>query len=88
MKLTWQTFAGGTCAAEGKYSYAAYGTFGQYHVEPVSWPNGRHKYYVVKFANMSGKSIGHGGLWHELGTVRHPQIGKKICREHAEKHFS
>lgn len=85
MKIRWQLFAGGTSAAAGKHSYAAYESVGQYHIDPISWPNGKHRNYRVMFANTAGK-LG-GLLWHTIGSTNSPNGGKKLCQEHATKHF-
>lgn len=82
----WLTAAGGTCAAEGKYSYAAYTTIGEYHIWPISAQNNcnRHVGYNVWFANTTGK-IG-TGLWRRLAVLTTLQDARRSCQTHMAEH--
>jgi hypothetical protein len=78
IRLTWHEFAGGTGAAEGKNSYQAItgGLNGreQYLIDPISWPNGRHRYYKLQY-------FGAGG-YRTLGTNARVAALKKMAAEH------
>ena len=79
--MKWHLFAGGTSAAEGKNSHLGITDWGNYYVDPITWPNGRHRGYVVRFANVKG--LVPGGLWKDLSP--HPvnlRTAKVICTEH------
>ena len=82
MKLKWQIFAGGTCAAEGKYAYHAKTDHGEYDISPVTTATGRHAGYLIHFVNTKGKVK--GGLWHNLGTCRSPNAAKRLATDHYE----
>jgi len=84
----WHTFAGGTGAAEGKYSYALLVPEGEYKIWPYTTKSGRHAGYHLKFAGTHGRPRGsHGGLWHDLGEHSSPQKAAKAARTHYEKGF-
>lgn len=78
IRLDWHTFAGGTAAAEGKNSYQAItgGLNGreQYLIDPISWPNGRHRYYKLQY-------FGAGG-YKTLATNARVATLKKAAAEH------
>ena len=84
-KEKWGTYAGGTAAAEGKHGQSLYIGQGHYSIQPISWPNGRHRGYLVHFIDDKGK-LGRG-LWNELGIARSPNAGKALCKAHFAKHF-
>jgi hypothetical protein len=84
-KDKWGTFAGGTFAEEGKHGQSLYIREGHYSIQPISWPNGRHRGYLVHFIDDKGK-LGRG-LWNELGIARSPNAGKALCKAHYAKHF-
>ena len=81
-KLRWpHTVAGGTGAAEGKHGYETERLpVGYYRIAPFSWPNGRHRGYVLHFVNDRGALA--GGLWQELGTHSSPNKAKGRALEH------
>lgn len=83
--MYWHTFAGGTCAADGKNSYLSKTNLGDYHIDPVSSPNNvnRHIGYLVRFSNIFG--LLEGGLWQQIGPLVNLREAKKLCREHYEK---
>lgn len=70
-KLKWpHTYAGGTGAAEGRHGYRSEATpFGYWTVQPISWPNGRHRGYVADFVNDKGAVP--GGLHQRIGGYNH-----------------
>jgi hypothetical protein len=78
IRLTWHEFAGGTAAAEGKNSYQAItgGLNGreQYLIDPISWPNGRHRYYKLQYFGVGG--------YRTLGTNARVATLKKMAAEH------
>lgn len=94
-KLAWSTFAGGTGAAEGKHSYSVRTEVGEYHVDPITTPTGRHRGYLARFANTRGVP-GITGLWSGVGekgeplaihaekVYRSPQAAKRAARLHYE----
>lgn len=81
MNLSWNMFAGGTSAARDKHSYQAItgGLNGRemYLVDPVSFENGRHSHYSVKYFGVRG--------YETLGKVRSPSAGKKLAADHYNK---
>lgn len=90
----WQTFSGGTGAAEGKHSYSRRMAHGEYHVNPISSHYGRHRGYSATFADTKGQ-MG-GGLWHTVTpegslknfnghepTFRSPNQAKRAAMTHA-----
>lgn len=85
----WNTFAGGTGAAEGKHSYSyKAGIKGEYHIWPYTTRHGRHAGYALKYAATGGQPRGsHGGLWHELGTYSSSASAAKAAREHYQRSF-
>ena len=79
----WNTYAGGTGAAEGKHSYDLYVPEGQYTISPYTRRGGRHAGYLLKFAATGGKPRGsHGGLWHDLGSHASPQKAASAAAKH------
>jgi hypothetical protein len=78
----WPTYAGGTCAASGKHGYCFRTTFGTYHIDPYSSPEGRHRGYLLAFSNELGK-VEQPGLWRQLGSFRSPHAAVKAARDHA-----
>lgn len=78
--INWHTYAGGTGAVPGKYSYAAYTDVGEYHIDPPPATHRRAGYQVL-FANTKGILLA-SGLWHRLGIRRSPAAAKKLAREH------
>jgi len=84
-KEKWGTYAGGTFAQEGKHGQSLYIGEGHYSIQPISWPNGRHRGYLVHFIDDKGK-LGRG-LWNELGIARSPNAGKALCKAHYARHF-
>jgi hypothetical protein len=94
--MNWHTFAGGTTAAEGKNSYVAkVPGFGEYHIQPVCWPNSsRHRGYCILFANMGG-IVPVSGLWWAIGagglTVSFqltPLPNLKEAKRRCEQHYN
>lgn len=85
----WNTFAGGTGAAEGKHSYSyVTGIKGEYHISPFTRKYGRHAGYILRYAATGGQPRGsHGGLWHDLGTFRSPAAAAKAARLHYARSF-
>lgn len=81
----WNMYAGGTSAAEGKRAYDIRGDFGLYSIQPLTTPQGRHRGYLVQFADEKGR-LG-GGLWTNLGLVHSPSAGVGQAREHYAHHF-
>ena len=82
----WHMSAGGTFAAAGKHGYSIFPSVGNYYISPVSWPNGRHRGYLVQFANTQGKLPG-PLLWRTLGTVSSPNQGVILAQSHYDKNF-
>lgn len=82
----WSTFAGGTSAAPGKYSYSIKGDFGDYHIWPVSSRTGRHLGYKLMWADTKSSGIEGAGLWHDIGgtSSRYASLMKR-AREHAKR---
>lgn len=80
VQMNWSVSAGGTEAIEGKNSYSARGSFGEYHIWP---PTYRRRRYALQWANTKSLPAAHGGLWHELGTFSSPQAAKKYAKDHA-----
>jgi hypothetical protein len=78
----WSMHAGGTCAAPGKHGYSFRTSFGTYHIDPYSSPQGRHRGYLLAFSNDLGK-VEQPGLWRQLGSFRSPQAAVKAARDHA-----
>jgi len=75
--------AGGTSAAKGKYGYTFTVPQGAYHIMPFTTKFGRHAGYMLKFTATGGRPRGsHGGLWHDLGTHRSPQIAASTAATH------
>jgi hypothetical protein len=73
--------AGGTFAAEGKRGYSTERMpVGYYDIQPVSWPNGRHRGYQLHFVNDRGALA--GGLWQTLGLHSSPNKAKGRAQEH------
>jgi hypothetical protein len=85
----WDTFAGGTSAAPGKYSYSISVPEGKYYISPFTRGGGRHAGYYLKFAtNGNGRPRGaHSGLWHELGIQRSPANAANAAAKHYAKGF-
>ena len=85
----WSMSTGGTGAAEGKHGYSFRGAIkGEYHIFPFTTRYGRHAGYSLKYAATGGPPRGsHGGLWHELGTIRSPAAAAKAAREHYARSF-
>lgn len=82
-KITWQTYAGGIGAPEGKNSYAAYLSLGEYHIDVVTTRLGRFVGYRVMFANNKGALP--GGLWHGplyQASFRTAGAAKKAAARH------
>lgn len=78
----WATYAGGTSAAPGKYSYQIEPKPGVvYDIAPITTRYGRHAGYRLWIADPTGKSG--SGLWHDLGTFRSPQAAKGAAKRHA-----
>jgi hypothetical protein len=82
MALTWNTYAGGTSAVPGKYSYDAKTEVGEYHIWPPQL-SPRQWSYTIYFANTKGILL--GGLWQNIGSAHSPQSAKKIARIHYER---
>jgi hypothetical protein len=79
----WNTYAGGTGAAEGKHSYDLHVPEGQYTISPYTRSGGRHAGYLLKFAATGGRPRGsHGGLWHDLGSHPSPQKAASAAAKH------
>lgn len=79
----WNTYAGGTGAAEGKHSYDLHVPEGQYTISPYTRSGGRHAGYLLKFAATGGRPRGsHGGLWHDLGSHASPQKAASAAAKH------
>jgi hypothetical protein len=84
----WSMFAGGTSAAKGKHGYTFAVPQGTYYVSPISSNRGRHIGYSLRFSATGGRPKGtHGGLWHDLGMHRSPQLAIKAAKEHHAKGF-
>jgi hypothetical protein len=84
----WNTYAGGTAAAEGKHSYDFYVPEGQYTISPISSRHGRHIGYSLKLAAQFKQPRGsHGGLWHDLGMHRSPQAAASAAKKHYAESF-
>lgn len=85
----WNTYAGGTGAAEGKHSYDLYVPEGQYTISPFNYPRSpRHAGYMLKFAATGGRPRGgSGGLWHDLGSHSSPQKAASAAAAHYAKGF-
>ena len=81
--MNWQTFAGGSFAADDKYSYCSKTDKGEYHIFPYSSPTNvaNHIGYHVAFANTKGTFKG-GGLWHRLGDFQRLADAQKACENH------
>lgn len=77
-KLKWQTFAGGTGAAPGKNSYAAYtgrmNNREMFTIDPISRSDGRHAYYIVRYFGRRA--------WEELGARQSPNGAKFLANLH------
>ena len=84
----WNTYAGGTGAAEGKHSYDLFVPEGQYTISPYTRSGGRHAGYLLKFAATGSRPRGtHGGLWHDLGSHRSPQAAASAATKHYTRGF-
>lgn len=85
----WMRFAGGTGAAEGKYSYTFEVPEGTYYVDPIASSRGRHLYYKVKFAATHKRpASSHGGLWHEVrGEFSSPGKAASAAAHHHSTAF-
>lgn len=80
--LKWHTFAGGTGAAPGKYSYQAItGRMNgreMYLIDPHSYANGKHAHYNLKYfgprgyESLGGYSTPNGAKAHALAHWRSP----------------
>jgi hypothetical protein len=93
--LTWDTFAGGTSAEEGKYSYESKTPIGTYRISPLSSPHGRHRGYGMTFVPEPGYGVEGLGLYRRVdasgkelafnGSVpefRSPQQAKAAAGKH------
>lgn len=87
----WNTYAGGTSAAPEKHGYYDIrGPFGLFTIDPISTQYGRHRGYKLSFANEKGLILEgiHGGLWHDLGMYRSPQLAATAARKFYETYLS
>jgi hypothetical protein len=64
--LTWDTFSGGTSAAEGKHGYRSRTSIGTYHVLPISSRNGRHSGYGLAFVPSADSLRPGDSLWNRV----------------------
>lgn len=88
----WNRYAGGTAAAEGKYSYDIRKNGVQWSIQPVSYQNGRHMGYTLWAFGLPKES---GYVWFDRtgaknyvgrGLFNSPQSAAKVAREqHAIK---
>ena len=88
--LSWNMYAGGTSAAEGKRSYDAHGWFGQFVINPPSVMRPRSG-YSLQWANSKGLLVTHThmGLWHDVGQgYRSPASAKAAAQAYIDKHLS
>jgi len=83
-KLKWHMHAGGTMSPD-KHGHVTATRYGEYHINPVSTPLGRHIGYSLYFVNNRG--ILTGGLWQRLGQFSHPNKAKGAATKHYDKHF-
>jgi len=56
-RLVWHTYEGGTFGG-GKKGYSAHPPEGNYKIDPVTWPTGRFRGYVLTFENVKGRLSG------------------------------
>lgn len=81
----WVTFAAGTGAPDGVYTYVLDNSHGEYHIDPAMSRGGRVMGYDVRFAaTRHAPVVGdrlQSGLWHHLGRVRTAREGVKKARD-------
>ena len=83
--MKWLVSAGGTFAAEGKYSYRTITKYGDYFIQPITTRYGRHAGWQTYFLNTKGNL--RGGLWQLIGTFSSPNLAKGASIKHFNKHF-
>lgn len=89
-RLRWHTYEGGTYGG-GKKGYSAHPPEGNYKIDPVTWPSGRFRGYVLRFENVRGLKSGglHQSIYaSEFGRFfASPNEAKRRAQEHYETSF-
>lgn len=93
--LKWNDIA---ADSNGKRSYTAHPSIGEFHIAPLQSQFGRHQGYTLQFANTGGADLPHGGLWwsvsaegeavglHSTHLFRSPASAKTAAKKFLERY--